>query len=281
MLSKIVGQKSTKFDDIARGHPAALQALVDAARQQLPRLAREEAARAERSLLLVDRRPVEKPQAAVDKLRAFVKQYGGTETALLTEIDVMEFGLPIRERLESLDGFVRDHPGTRAAAKALHNKGFQLASGNVYPDIEARGADPTARFFRVLEIVTSSRPAATRHVYGWTGRRCSSAPSSRTDPVYGPGSIDRLLAAYQAFVKTHFMLSDQYSLNSDPGYIITTKMLDLFKAKGEPPCYPLFPPCLAAIVPSSSHFRSRTTRIKWTHPNKVRAPCRAIARSNE
>ena len=67
---EIVGQKSSKFDGIARGHPAALQALVDAARKQLPHLPREEEARAARSLLLVDRRPVEQPQAAVDKLVA-------------------------------------------------------------------------------------------------------------------------------------------------------------------------------------------------------------------
>ena len=122
----------------------------------------------------------------------------------------MEFGLPIREQLDALDRFVREHPGTRAGAKALHNKGSQLASGDVYPDIEARGADPTARFFRVLEIVQELESGRLRHVSGW-----NRAPSLVTqffarDPTYAEGSVDRLLAAYKAFVKTHFEVRDEY-----------------------------------------------------------------------
>ena len=146
---EIVSEHSHRFSDRARGYPDTLQELVDAARKQLARLPREEAARAERRLLLIDRQPsVAKRPPFADQLRTFVQQYAGTQTALLTEIDVMAFGLPIRQRLDALDGFVRDHPGTIAAAKALHQKGFQLASGNVYPEIEPRGADPTARFFQ-------------------------------------------------------------------------------------------------------------------------------------
>jgi hypothetical protein len=43
----------------------------------------------------------------------------------------MACGLPIRERLEALDAFVRDHPGTIAAAKALYHKGFQLGGAAI------------------------------------------------------------------------------------------------------------------------------------------------------
>jgi hypothetical protein len=43
----------------------------------------------------------------------------------------MASGLPIRERLEALDAFVRDHPGTIAAAKALYHKGFQLGGAAI------------------------------------------------------------------------------------------------------------------------------------------------------
>ena len=162
-----------------------------------------------------------------------MKKYEGTETALLTEIDVMEFGLPIRERLDALDRLVREHPGTRAGAKALHNKGFQLASGNVYPDIEARGADPTARFFRVLEIVQELE-SGRYPPCEWVDRALSLVTHFFAhNPTYAEGSIDRLLAAYKAFVKTHFEVRDEYPLSSDAGYIITTKMFDLFKAKGE------------------------------------------------
>ena len=48
------------------------------------------------------------------------------------------------------------------------------------------------------------------------------------DPTYAPGSIDRLLAAYKEFAKTHFD-----PLGSGTGYIITTKMFDLFNLSGE------------------------------------------------
>jgi hypothetical protein len=114
---EIVSEHSSRFSDRARGHPDSLQELVDAARKQLARLPREEAARAERQLLLVDRQPsLAKRPTFADQLRTFVQQYAGTQAALLTEIDVMEFGLPIRQRLDASDRFLRDHPGTVAAA---------------------------------------------------------------------------------------------------------------------------------------------------------------------
>jgi tetratricopeptide (TPR) repeat protein len=231
---QIVSEESPRFWDKARGYPDSLQELVDAARKQLARLPREEAARAERRLLLLDRQPslAKRPEFA-DQLRTFVQQYAGTQTALLTEIDVIEFGLPIRQRLEALDRFVRDHPGTIAAAKALNNKGFQLGSSNVYPEIEARGADPTPRFFQVLEIVRELESGRYPSCE-WVER----APMLIStffahDPTYAPENIDRQLDAYKEFAKTHFAVADQFPLNNGAGYIITTKMFDLFKRNGE------------------------------------------------
>ena len=231
---EIVLQEASRFWDQARGYSTTLQALVEDARKQLPRLPREEAARAERQLLMSDRQPsLAKPVAFADKLRAFVDQYAGTEAALLTEIDVMVFGLPIRERLEALDRFVRDHSGTVAAAKALHQKGFQLGSGNVYPEIEARGADPTDRFFEVLQIVKELE-SGRYPPCEWVER----APTLvsmffASNPTYAAGNIDRQLDAYKEFARTHFALTDQYPLGTGAGNIITTKMFDLFKQNGE------------------------------------------------
>ena len=99
---EIVGQQSYRFDDRGHGYPAdALQQIIDAARKRLPALPREEAARAARQLLQNNRQPPPAGRSFVDKLRAFVEEYAGTETALLTEIDVITFGLRIRERLEA------------------------------------------------------------------------------------------------------------------------------------------------------------------------------------
>jgi hypothetical protein len=55
---------------------------------------------------------------------------------------------PDRAMLDALDGFVRNHPGTEAAAKALHKMRFHLAH-NAFSFGEREGADPTERFFRV------------------------------------------------------------------------------------------------------------------------------------
>ena len=54
-----------------------------------------------------------------------------------------------------------------------------------------------------------------------------------SNPTYAPENIDRLLDAYEEFAKTHFALADQYPLNDGAGYIITTKMFDLFKRSGD------------------------------------------------
>ena len=231
---KAVVEQSGRFSDIARGYPESLQELVDSARTQLPRLSREDAARAERQLLLVDRSgPPNPQQGTADRLRRFVEQYAGTDTALLTEVDVIQTGLPIRQQLNALDAIVRDHPGTVVAAKALYQKGFQLSSGNVYPDVEARGSDPTGRFLKVMAIVTeleSGRYPPSE----WVERAQSLVPNFFAyNPAYAPGSIDITLRGYQDFVKTHFALADEYPLNTGAGYIITTKMFDLFKQNGE------------------------------------------------
>jgi tetratricopeptide (TPR) repeat protein len=231
---KVVVEQSGRFSDVARGYPESLQELVDAARTQLPRLSREDAARTERQLLLVDRRvPPDQRRSTVDRLRPFVEEYAGTETALLTEVDVIEFGLPIRQKLIALDAVARDHFGSVVAAKALYVKGFHLGSGNVYPDVEARGSDPTGRFLKVMAIVNELESGRYPQCE-WVDR----APSLVSNffaynPTYAPGSIDITLRGYQEFVKTHFAVADEYPLTTGTGEILTTKMLDLFKIKGE------------------------------------------------
>jgi len=231
---ELVVEQSSRFSYTARGYPDSLQEIVDAARQQLPRLSREESARAERQLLLIDLSgSAYQTRGTADRLRAFVQQYGGTDTALLAEVDVIAFGLRIREQLPALDRVVRDHPETVVAAKALFQKGFQLGSGNVYPDVEARGADPTARFLQVLEIVRELESGRYPPCEWVTRAPSLVAMFFAYQPTYAPGSIDRILDGYRQFVRTHFVLSDEYPLGTGTGYIITTKMFDLFKLKGD------------------------------------------------
>ena len=231
---EIVAAESTQFQDSGHGYQEALQLIVDAAKARLPDLRREDAARVARQLLLLDRpsQTVKQPPF-VDLLRSFVQQYSGTETALLTEVDVIALEHPIGARLQALDEFIRAHPGTLAAAKALYQKGFQLSIGNVYPDYEVRGGDPTDRFFRVLDLVTeleSGRYPSSE----WVDR----APTLVTHffaggPSYAPGNIERMLEGYTSFLKTHFELSQLDAARDGIGYIVSFKIADLCARKGE------------------------------------------------
>jgi len=133
----------------------------------------------------------------------------------------------------SQDAVVRDHHETVVATKALYLKGFQLSSGNVYPDVEARGSDPTGRFLKVMEVVKELESGRYPRCE-WVERGPSLVSNFFAyDPTYAPGSIDITLGRYQQFVKTHFAPADEYPLNTGTGYIITTKMLDLLKQNGE------------------------------------------------
>ena len=90
-----------RFGSRAHGHPEALQEVVNAAKQQLSRLPREDAARVARQLLLVDSQSTcPGPNRIEIRLRCFLDDYAGTETALLSQVDLVEFhSRPVAERL--------------------------------------------------------------------------------------------------------------------------------------------------------------------------------------
>ncbi len=117
-------------DDQTRDYRQTVAAIFDAVKQRVPRLPREEAAHALRWLLFLDgyAHPL---KSASDyrypqDLAAFTKQYEGTETAALAEVDVILQGRTSFEQLEALERFARAHPRTIAGAKALFNKAYQL-----------------------------------------------------------------------------------------------------------------------------------------------------------
>ena len=226
-LFEVVGRNSvTVFQDEASDHRARLQGLVDDARKQLSHLSREDAARTERFLLFVDRRRLEE-RPFEDPLTPFVQKYAGTETALVVEIELIR-RLPIRERFQALDQIVRDQPGTAIAAQALWTKGSDLGGGN-----GTQGADPTERFFQMLQIVRELESG--RYPPGeWVDLAPDLVAGFYSfNPTYAAGSIDRLLDAYLQFVKTRFSLRDQNPTGFGSGYIVTSKLFELFKQKGE------------------------------------------------
>jgi len=83
-----VSRDSRAFHDQAREYSETLQQLIDAARGKLRSMTAEQAARTERQLLMVDGRPLPR-NSFTDRLEEFVTEYRGTETALLTEVDII------------------------------------------------------------------------------------------------------------------------------------------------------------------------------------------------
>jgi TolA-binding protein len=167
-------------------------------------------------------------------LARFVEQYRGTETALLAEVDLIGSRGVSQQMLDALDAFARAHPGTTVAAKAIYQQGFQWHTINTLGTIEPRGADPTSRFFRVLDIVKdleSGRYPASE----WTAK----APSLISqfffpqDAKIAPENIDRLVVALEEFAATHFNLQADFPGDSSIGYMLTSKLPDLYELKGQ------------------------------------------------
>ena len=225
------------FESEAHGHRQALQEIVNTAKQQLPRLSREDAARVARQLLLIDMQPTCPGERRIENsLRCFLDDYAGTETAVLTQVDAITFqALPLGDRLAALDRLVREHPGTVVAAKALSQKAFQLSSGNVYsgrPPLEARDADPTPRLLELLDIVNELE-SGRYPPCEWIRRARMYAVGFFTDQArFAPANIDRLVDAYVRFVVTHFELDPMVPGRYGIGGIVATVIPRLLERNG-------------------------------------------------
>jgi tetratricopeptide (TPR) repeat protein len=222
-------------DEATRRNAERMRQIVADARTRLPDLPREEAARAERQFVPID------AELSLDRQRTWstgiarvVEQYRGTEAAVLAELDLIGSGGVSQQMLDRLDAFIEQHPGTTAAAKALYQKGFQWHTVNAIGTLEPRGADPTPRLRRVLAIVKeleSGRYPPSE----WVDK----APSlvigffAPSDAKIAPENIDVMLAGYQEFARSHFTIDDEQPMGNGIGYVITSKMGDLFEKKGD------------------------------------------------
>jgi hypothetical protein len=94
-----------------------------------------------------------KANAWEDACRSLIDEYRGTQAALLAEVGVVDNEFDLQRRIAALDAFWRGHPGSEAGAKALFQKGYQLANNAGMSGTEPRGVDPAARFLQVVGIV--------------------------------------------------------------------------------------------------------------------------------
>ena len=215
-------------------HAATLRGIVADARRRLPELPREEAARAERVFLMVDAQFSQDRNAHGSALARFIEQYRGTEASLLAEVDLIARDGVSQQMLDALDGFARTHPGTTAAAKAIFQKGFQWHTINTIGRLEPRGADPTPRFMRVLAIVQELESGRYPNSE-WTEK----APSLISgfffprDAKIAPENLDRLAGLIEGFAATHFTLDASFPGDNGTGYLVTSKLADLYEQTGQ------------------------------------------------
>jgi len=220
--------------DDSGGVADKLREIVQQIRGRLAGLPREDAARLAMALMSVE--GALGPAGSVawrQRLDQFVKDYAGTDEALLAEV---ETSVPERantaQRVEAYDRFAREHPGTTAGALALYQRGSTLTHNST----EARGGDPAPRFDQVRAIVaelTSGRYPASE----WVQR----APNLLTEfyfsrdraPAFAPGSLDRMIDGFRDHVFAHFDGGDNDTLNNGIGYVIGSKLADLYAFKGE------------------------------------------------
>jgi hypothetical protein len=140
------------------------------------------------------------------------------------------------KQISDLDQFAKDHPRTSAAAKALFQEGFQLSVNVSITGVEPRGSDPTERLLRVAAIVKELE-SGTFPRSEWVEKvpelLVGFFVSDTPPPRYSQGNIDRAIETYADFVRTHLQMPNALqSLDNSLGYVIFSKMGDLFQLKG-------------------------------------------------
>jgi len=218
--------------DGTRDRRPALRELLDLARRQLSGLSKSEAAdlayQVTRMQAWVERT---KGGTPVETLKALMQEYAGTDAALEAELAILSRSLPysnVEKRVEALARFSAEHRGTCAAAEAL-----RMESTDVGSNMGTRGRsgeDPTERALRMIEIeeqLSSPAYASCRPTFGRGGPYAFASK-----PVYAPGNIDRLLAAYRGYFKTH-LTAEAGDPGDGVGYLVTSVVRGLFRAKGE------------------------------------------------
>jgi len=219
------------FSDGARDYAPRLRAIFAAAHEKAAQLPREDAAALELAVIGAESLIEHGSEAWRTRATAFVQRYDGTHAAAMTQIQLVTFN-SMSQRLDALDAIARAYPGTDIAAAAIYQKGFDLAH-NAFVTGPDRQPDPTDRFQRVLAIVDELESG--KYPKGeWVEKAPMLVVEFNTyKPEYTPEHLDVMLAGYRAVVKRHFTVDALYPLSNRYGYVITSKMAELYKMKGD------------------------------------------------
>ena len=226
--------------DQTRSYTETIRQTIASARARVAQLPREDAARLAREILFFDQwlEGAEASQKWPERLTQFVRDYDGTEAALLTQVDLlMSDPRQMLKQIGDLDQFAKDHPRTNAAAKALFLEGFQLHVNVPVSGLEPRGSDPTERLLRVAAIVKeleSGKFPRSEWVEKAPELLIGLFVSDTPPPRYSPANVDRAIETYADFVRTHLQMPNALlSIDNSLGYVIASKMGNLYQLKGD------------------------------------------------
>ncbi len=226
--------------DQTRSYTEMIRETIAPARARIAQLPREDAARVAYEMLSIDQW-LERPQASQkwpERLTQFVRDYDGTETALLAQVDLLMLEpRQMLKQIADLDQFAKDHPGTTAAAKALFLEGFQLSVNVPVTGAEKRGSDPTERLLRVAAIIKeleSGKFPRSEWVEKAPQLLIDFFVSDTPPPRYSSANLDKAIETYADFVRMHLQMPNALlSIENSLGYVIATKMGNLFQLKGD------------------------------------------------
>ena len=239
-VMRALGETMFQFQhDQTRSYTETIRQLIVPARALVARLPREDAARLARQLISID--------ASIDRLQnrnwtealtRLVHDYDGTEAALLTQVDLLTSDpRQMLKRIADLEQFAREHPRTNAAAKALFQAGWDLHVNVAVTGIEVRGSDPTERLLHVAAIekeLESGKFPPSEWVEKAPSLMINFFVSDTPRPAYSAANLDRAIDTYATFVRTHLQIPNGLvALDNSLGYVIVSKMGDLFELKGD------------------------------------------------
>lgn len=201
--------------DILRGESperrADFERIVAAIRARVHDLPREQAARTARQLIWVENRLAGRSSSgARPMVRAFVKEYAGTQEALLAQIEIIRYTRDVDEEITQLDAFARAHAGTAGGAAALYAKAGAISQDRRGRRADPPQTDPTERFMRVLGIVEeleSGRWPPSQHVRTAARLVIDFFVSDRDE--FEPGNLERMLETYLDFTIDHASVLDE------------------------------------------------------------------------
>ncbi len=217
--------------DAAHDYRDMLTSLVADAQRRASSLPREQAAQLQRRLVTVKSELSIGSNVWRSLLTSFVNEYAGTEAALLAEVDLID-DANAAARMQALDAFVRTHPGTTAAAKALYLKGFSLGHNPIIHG-DRPGQDPTERFFRVVDVANELR-SGRYPPSEWVDKAQTLIVDFFTyQPKYAESNADRMLSTLERELPS---MLEQYEAESEQNsitYLIGRRMGDLLALKGD------------------------------------------------